>query len=123
MSMIILDMLAHYEYDYTHTNNKHLLCLLLNKDSDVQAHSNIKVNVTNHAGQRTSTTVSYVIAEFYCQHVLGQDTRIDEPVRDLIANEITELVKTYNLQCKEAIEEKLLFEIYNYKVRQLNLSQ
>ena len=70
--------------------------------------SNIKVNITDINGKRTSTTVNYTIAEFYHEHVLGRDARIGECVRDFIADDINDLIKERDLQSKEAIESCLL---------------
>lgn len=85
------------------------------------AHSNIKVNLTASSGKRTSTTVNYTIAEFYCEHVLGQDCRIGENVRDLIADEINFIIMDYELSSKEAIENFLLYKILNHKTKQDDL--
>lgn len=81
------------------------------------AHSNIKVNLTDTSGNRTSTTINYTIAEFYCEHVLGLDCRIGENVRDLIADEINFLIMDYELSSKEAIENRLLHRIASHNNR------
>lgn len=80
--------------------------------------SNIKVNITDINGKRTSTTVNYTIAEFYHEHVLGRDARIGECVRGFIADDINDLIKERDLQSKEAIESCLLYKILNHKSKQ-----
>lgn len=83
--------------------------------------SNIKVNLTDANGRRTSTTVNYTIAEFYHEHVLGRDARIGEDVRDFIADDVNDLIKEYDLHSKESIERCLLYKILNHKSKQDDL--
>lgn len=75
--------------------------------------SNIKVNITDIHGNRTSTTINYTVAEFYHEHVLGRDAHIGECVRDFIADDINDLIKEHNLNSKESIERCLLYKILN----------
>lgn len=81
--------------------------------------SNVRVNITNSVGNRTSTTVNFTIAEFYCQHVLGRNLNHGNAIHDLITDEITTFVKEHNLTSKEAIEDKLLLSIFNHQVAQI----
>lgn len=81
--------------------------------------SNIRVNITNSVGNRTSTTVNFTIAEFYCKHVLGHDVEHGNAIHERITDEIATFIKEHNLTSKEAIEDKLLLSIYNHQVTQI----
>lgn len=83
--------------------------------------SNIKVNLIDANGKRTSTTVNYTIAEFYHEHVLGRDAHIGECVRDYIADDINDFIKEYDLHSKESIESRLLYKILNHNSKQDDL--
>lgn len=78
---------------------------------------NIKVNYTDINGKRTSTTVSYIIAEFYYKHVLGNKFTNDDHVRDLIADSVNELIKEYDFRSKDFIEKYMLYKILNHRTK------
>lgn len=78
---------------------------------------NIKVNYTDANGKRTSTTVSYTIAEFYYKHVLGNKFANDDHVRDLIAHSVNELIREHNFRSKDFIEKYMLYKILSHKAK------
>lgn len=76
--------------------------------------SNIKVNITNWEGKRTSTTINYTIAVFYCEYVLGHDCHLyEDGIYELVGNDINDFIKERGLSSKEAVEKALLLSIYN----------